>query len=381
MGEIHIIMKKLVICFLSLLMAWPLAAQTPLTFTASEDLSYDDNIYLTKDDTKSSVISTTRVGTNYEANIPGSGLTLSANALLGYNAYTEKPSTNNYWDAFAGVQLQNDWMKLGDRFVYTSDPANSELTDRAKRLQNVGYLSLKTSTEKTFGLGFTAEDIFDRYMQARWSYLNCTRVNLGVQAFYNVSPKTNFFAEYVYSDISYRSNKINESTGSSVGLGVNGQLAAKVTGTAKITYDMRDYDHDLAGAKNYNDLLGYFAELEWTPTEQNTVRLSGQRRMEETTYGPNRYFADTVISLYGSQKIYSKWTASLTLSWEDMDYAREVAGTKRNDDLWIVRPAVDYQFKDWLSAGVWYQFRTRRSNEDWAKYDRNQFGVYARAMF
>lgn len=375
-------MKKLAICFLSLFMAWPLAAaQTPLTFTASEDISYDDNIYLTKDDTKDSVISTTRVGANYTANLPGSGLTLSANALAGYNAYTEKPSTNNYWDAFAGVQLQNDWMKLGDRFVYTSDPANSALTDRAKRLQNVGYLSLKTSAEKTLGLGFTAEDIFDRYMQSKWSYLNRNRVNLGVQAFYNVSPKTNFFAEYVYSDISYRSNKINESTGSSVGLGVNGQLAAKVTGTAKVTYDMRDYDHSLAGAKNYNDLVGYFAELEWTPTEQNTVRLSGQRRMEETTYGTNRYFADTMISLYGSQKIYNKWTASLTLSWEDMDYTREVAGTKRNDDLWIVRPAVDYQFKEWFSAGVWYQFRTRNSNVGWAEYDRNQFGVYAKAMF
>lgn len=379
-------MKKLAIAF-SILVMLPVvaAAQKPLTFTASENVTYDDNIYLTKDDTKGSVISTTRVGAQYAANIPGSGLELSANALVGYNAYTEKPSTNNYWDTLAGVQLQNDYMKLGDRFIYTSDPANSALTDRAKRVQNVGYLALKTSTEKTFGLGITAEDIFDRYMKSAWDSLNRNRVNLGAQAFYNVSPKTNFFVEYVYSDIHYADNDVNNSTGGSVGLGVNGQLASKVTGTAKVTYDMRDYKNDLAGAKNYNDMVGYLAALEWQPTEQNVIKLSGQRQMEETTAyvgNPNRYFADTLVSLYGSQKIYDKWTASLTLSWENMNYSREYSdGTKRNDDLWSVRPALDYQFEKWLSAGVWYQFRTRDSNEDWAKYDRNQFGIYAKALF
>ena len=91
-------MKKLVIAF-SILVMLPVmaAAQKPLTFTASENVTYDDNIYLTKDDTKGSVISTTRVGAQYAANIPGSGLELSANALVGYNAYSEKPSTINYW--------------------------------------------------------------------------------------------------------------------------------------------------------------------------------------------------------------------------------------------------------------------------------------------
>lgn len=374
-------MKKLAILALTVLMAWPAAAQTPVKFTVTEDVSYDDNIYLTKDNTKDSLISTTRVGAAYASNIPGSGLELSANALAGYNAYTEDSSKNNYWDAAGNVQLKNDWLKVGDRFIYTSDQANSELTDRAKRIQNVGYLALKTSSEKTFGVGLTIDDIFDRYMAAEWSYLNRNRLNLGAQVYYNVSPKTNFFAEYVYSDISYRDNKLNESTGNSIGLGVNGQLAPKVTGTAKITYDMRDYDNSVAGADNYNAMLGYYASLEWTPTEQNVIRLSGARKMEETLYGNNRYFADTLVSLYGSQKIYDKWTAALTLSWENMDYAHNYNGNKRNDDLYTIRPSVDYQFKEWLTAGVWYQFRNRNSNTGWADYDRNQVGVYAKALF
>lgn len=65
-------MKKLAIVFLTVMMAWPVAAQTPVNFTVSEDISYDDNIYLTKDDTEGSMISTTRVGADYASNIPGS---------------------------------------------------------------------------------------------------------------------------------------------------------------------------------------------------------------------------------------------------------------------------------------------------------------------
>ena len=374
-------MKKLAIVFLTVLMAWP-AAASPVTFKVSEDFSYDDNIYLTDGNETDSFISSTQVGAEYKANIPGSGLELTADGMVGYNAYTEDSSTNNFWNAAGNVALQNDWLNVGDRFLFTSDPANSSLTDRAERIQNIGYVSFKTSSEKKFGVGFTADDVFDRYMKSKESGLNRNRVNLGAQLYYNVSPKTNFFVEYNYSDISYEDNKANESVGNSVGLGVNGHIASKVTGTAKITYDMRDYDHSVAGISDYNDLVGYYVSLEWQPTSRNTVRLSGQRRMEETLYENNRYFADTLISLYVSQKVYDKWTASLTLSWEDMNYAHaNNDGTKRSDGLYTIRPEVDYQFKDWLSAGVWYQFRNRDSNVNGDDYNSNKAGVFVKALF
>ena len=145
---------------------------------------------------------------------------------------------------------------------------------------------------------------------------------------------------------------------------------------------MRNYEHSLAGADDYNDLLGYYVALTYTPTTRNVLRLSGERKMEETFFGNvNRYFADTVVSLYASHQLTDKLTAALTLAWEDMNYAKRVAGIKRNDDLYTVRPEVDYQFKDWLSAGVWYQLRTRHSNWAGADYDSNKAGVFVKAIF
>lgn len=363
-------------------MAWPAAAQTPLKFMVSEDVSYDDNIYLTDENTKDSFISSTQVGANYKANVPGSGLELSATGLVGYNAYTEDSSKNNYWNALANVDLKNDMFNIGDNFLYTSDPANSELTERAERINNTGYISFKTSTEKTLGFGLFADDSYDRYFQAEYGDdLNRNRVNVGAKLFYNVSPKTNFFAEYMYSDIAYETNKDNNSTGNTVGLGVEGDIAATVNGIAKVTYAMRDYENDVPGVNNYNDLFGYYVALQWQPTDRNTIRLSGERSMQESMYGSNRYYADTLVSLYASQKIFDKWTASLTLGWENMAYDRYEGNTKRNDDLYTIRPALDYQFKDWLSAGVWYQFRTRQSNTNPFDYNRNQAGIYAKALF
>lgn len=370
-------MKKIIVLILAAFVALPVMAK-PVHIIISEDVSYDDNIYLTKDNEKDSVISATRVGAEYKTNIPGSGLKLTADGLVGYNAYTENASKNNYWDALAHVDLANDNIKLGDRFIFTSDPVNNAETERAKRLQNHGYFSWQSSTEKTFGIGINLSDIYDHYIDDEWENLNRNRFNAGAQLNYNVSPKTKFFLEYMFSDITYDENKVNNSRGDTFALGVNGQLASKVTGTAKATYAMRNYNHDLAGADNYNDLVGYYAELVWKPSQNDKVRLSGERRMEETLYGVNRYYVDTAVSLYMGHKFWDKWTASVTFSYDNMAYPK---GNKRKDDFYSARPELDYQFKDWLSAGVWYNFTTRHSTLDTAAYDRNRAGAFIRAMF
>ena len=384
-------MKKLFIVALAFAVCAPLFAAQPVKFLVTEDITYDDNIYL-KDNTygkthpnygekKDSFINTTRVGANYKAKLPGTDLNLTAGAMVGYNAYTEKPGTNNFWDANGVVDVSNEQLKVGDRLLYTSDPANNELTDRAKRLNNTAYASYKTTNKKLFSVGVSVEDIFDRYFESKMDYLNRNRFNAGAQVFYNFSTKTNVFAEYMFSDIVYQDNHASNSTGHRLGLGVNGQLAPKVTGTAKLTYDMRDYSHNWNNASNHTDLLGYYAALTYKPSSRDTLRLSGERRMEETRYGNNRYFTDTSIALSGTHKFNSKWTGTLTLGWEDMAYSRATAGNKRNDKLYTVRPQVDYMFKEWLMGSVWYQYRTRESNNQWADYDNNKVGITVKALF
>ena len=379
-------MKKLVIIALAALIALPAMAAKPLTFVVSEDVSYDDNIYLSRYDKKDAGISTTRVGANYNTTIPNSALKFNANALVGYNAYTRKHDINNYWDALGGVELSNKQFKIGDKILYTSEYANEDLDVKrsdTKRLQNDAYISYVTSTEKMFGVGVFAQDIYKHYFEEAMKPLTRNRLNLGAQLYYNLSPKTNFFVEYMFSDIDYKEDllKINESETHSVGLGVKGQVAPKVTGIAKVTYDMRKYNEKDAEGEDEKNLVGYLLSLEWNPTTTNTIRLTGERDLKETMYGNNRYFKDTTLSLYADQKIGNRLTAHVTLIWDQMHYDKYVSGAKRADDVFLVRPGVDYKFKDWLTAGVWYQFRARHSTLNNAEYENNRAGVFVRALF
>lgn len=374
-------MKKIILLGFIFVFA-VLANAGQLSFMGYEAVSYDDNIYLTHKDKKDSFINTTRLGVNYMGQIPNSSLKLDASAIGGYNFYSEDNDKNAYADAAANVEVYNNNFSFGDKFLFTSDPANSELTQRAKRLNNKTYISYVTSKEKMFSIGFKASDVFDRYFKAKWQDLNRNRVNLGAGVYYNMSSKTSFLAEYTFTDIDYKTNNDNNSNGGIVALGVEGQIAPKVKGTAKATYNYRNYKHDLDGYKNYVDLFGYEVSLSWKPTTQNEIRLSGDRTFEETVYTNNRYFVSTGVNLYASQKLMEKITLALTLGYDNLKYDTKVGDVKRSDDVYLVRPEVTYHFKDWLSAGVWYQYRKRNSNlADELDYDNNRTGIFVKAIF
>lgn len=374
-------MKKLLLLTTLCLLAASSFAQKPLSFFASQDLNYDDNIYLTDGDKKDAVISTTKAGLDYKANVPNSALNIFVNAEGAYNYYTEDSGDNSFWEALANVGVQNEYFKATERFIYTSDPANSELTDRAERIRNFAEFVLQTPGTGKLSAALMVSDTYDYYIEDYYKYLSRNRVNLGVQGHYNFSPKTSVFAEYVFSNISYKDNDDSDNNNHSLGLGINGQLASKVKGLAKVTYDMRKYKNDIAAADDDEDLFGYQLSLEWAPTTQNIIRLSGARLMEETLYGANRFYVSTGVSLFAAQKIMEKFEASITLAYENMKYDYQTGGQKRDDDFIRIRPALDYKFLDWLTAGVWYQYKDRSSNISGIDYDNNRAGAYVKAIF
>ena len=354
-----------------------------LKFMASEDLSYDDNIYLTNGNRIGSGISSTKIGALYELIIPNTSLKGDFSAVGGYNAYSKHNGKNGYWDTLVNAEIGNDVFKAGNRFLLTSDPANSSLTERKQRINNNIYASYRTSAYKKLSLGLKVSDEINKYtVGGQIQELDRNRINIGAGAYYNVSEKTNFLAEYTFTALSYNSNQDNNSTGGIIALGMEGQIAPKVSGEAKLTYNYRNYNHDKAGCDNYANLLGYNVSVSWEPTTQNLIRLSGERTFEETVTTNNRYFVSTGVKLYGSQKILEKFTAGLTLGYENLYYAKAVAGVKRSDDVFTLRPEVNYQFKEWLSAGVWYQYRRRASNAGaYNFYFNNRIGAFVKAIF
>jgi len=377
--------KSIFLTFVFALAAVLTLNASELKFMASEDLSYDDNIYLTNGNRIGSAISSTKVGALYNLAVPNSSLVGKFSAVGGYNAFQKHNHKNGFWDALVNAEFGNDLFKVGNRFLLTSDPSNSELTERKQRINNNVYASYRTSSYKKLSLGLKVSDEINKYTVGGTigRDLDRNRVNVGAGVYYNVSEKTNLLAEYTFTSLAYNTNHENNSTGGMLALGVEGKIAPKVTGEAKLTYNYRNYKHDKDGCDNYGNLVGYDLSVTWEPTTQNLLRLSGTRDFEETVYNNNRYFVSTGIKLYGSQKILDKFTAALTLGYENLSYPKaNTAGVKRSDDVYTIRPEFNYQFKEWLSAGVWYQHRRRTSDAGAENhYFDNKAGAFIKAIF
>ena len=375
-------MKKITLLFaLMFFSVSVIYADKPLKFIFSEDIGYDDNIYLSNEDKTGSAVSSTQLFAEYLVNIPNTGLKFGANANVGYNAYLESPAKNDYMNAGAGLNIGNRFFSVEEEFLYTADPATSELTDRAKRINNYASFKIKTSSEKMFSIGFLVSDILDKYIDDQYENLNRNRINIGAQAYYNLSSRTSFYIGYLFSNINYEDNEYSNSIGNSFMLGVNGTVAQKIKGSAQISYDMRNYDKKVDGLEKDADIFGYLLSLTYEPTNRSSIILSGERKIEESVFTNNRYYISTEVGIEYKQKIFQKWEAELFVSYENIDYPGKIDGVNRYDDLINVKPSIEYQFKEYLFASLWYQFRNRTSNCSMAEYTNNKVGIQVKLCF
>ena len=336
-------------------------------YHASQELSYDDNIYLTPENEKGSVIITPKVGGEYSGQLPESTITGNVNGTAGYHYYSYRPERNSYPDVLAQAHFRNYFFELGDRYVFTSDPVSHEITERAKRYKNLVYFTLRTNPIFPIGFGVKGENTVDYYMSTPFQFLR--RFNRNCLSFYglmyyNFSPLTNLYFEYGQHKRRYYLNSDNDSTGASFALGLEGYVSPVIEANAKISYAFRGYNFEVPEAVNDVNTVGFHLSLDWKPRSKNEVRITAQRYLEETVYGENRFFTAFDTTIYASHKFTDKYFVSLMVDYHILDYAKVVGGIQRYDTLYSIRPEFGYQFKDWLSAGVWYR-HTRRKSTLW----------------
>lgn len=374
-------MKKIVVMLLISLFVVPTLYAKGLKFKITEDLIYDDNIYSTNRDSDGSFISSTQLFAGFSSKIPSSSLNFDAKANVGYNAYTKDPSTNNYFNAGLGLKLNNKFFDFRDDFVYTSDPANNSLDDRAERINNNAYLGYTSNKEKKLGFGVFAQDILDNYLEKRYELLNRNRINAGVKGFYNFTPKKSLYIGYQYSNIEYSKNEFNNSNGNSYFLGATGEITAKIKGTVQVSYDDRHYNKEYENSMENGNLIGYLADITYKPLYTTTLSLKSERKMEETFYTNNRYYISTSVDFSVKQVLFRKWTLGMAFGYENMEYPRSVGDLDRVDDYFTFTPSIDYKFQDLFSLGVWYQFKDKISNIENNNYITNRTGIKAAFFF
>ena len=130
----------------------------------------------------------------------------------------------------------------------------------------------------------------------------------------------------------------------------------------------------------------------WLPLERTSVSLEAYRRDVPSYVYSGQNYTLTGTRATIRQLFLEKYSASLSAGFENSDYTKTSSGvtsfsTGRSDNYFWVRPTVDYQFNDRWTMGLFYQYRSKSSNQKDAfnheiyDYSNNQVGAYSSYRF
>jgi hypothetical protein len=343
-----------------------------LYFVFNEKFLFDDNIYLTKNNKKASLISTSRLGLNIQSSIAQTSLDFTAGALIAYNYYFTDAARNSYINSLMFLAIKNESINADNTFRYTSDTPDSSFMERVKRISNSTKFYFKTSRCNllSFGAGFS--NIVDDYLDVNYEDLSRNRINAIADAHYEIFTRADIYLEYTASYIEYVSNKGNNSFGNSIGFGIKGEITPAITANVKLSFNNRNYSKRrilsvIGAASDHYSIFGYEALLKWEPQYNTSFILSGHRKLEETMYYLDRYYISTLGSLCAKRKIYAIVSVSLLFSYEELSYTQSSFsssyGAKRTDNILRISPGAEIEAGSDSTVAIWYSYNNKSSDK------------------
>jgi len=385
-------MKNLIIAAV-LLMPAAASAQQNIKFGnlevnpfVSTQESYDSNIYLTKTQRKSAEINRSAVGVNLVEKL-GSRVDLMGGYNMELLSYSRATSINNAVHHNANIAAVGRMPKditatLTDNYKQTTDQATSELTQRAKRIENTAGLVVEAPLRGQFGFAVAVQDTYNNYLSHTFAALDREESQVGFDVTYKLQPKTRAMFSYRYGNLIYQNSDFGNATTNNMDVGIVGDIAPKVVGTVKAGVQMRHYTRQLAGADDDITTGGYSVQALWKPMEKTEVILFAKRANVESTYATSRFYTSTLTDLSMSREV-RKVKVGLGLSYEAVQYPEKTNAfmPKRLDENASVRVTADYNIQKWLTASCGYTYKDRTSNEDAFEYKDNVVSVGLKASF
>lgn len=125
--------------------------------------------------------------------------------------------------------------------------------------------------------------------------------------------------------------------------------------------------------------LVFNLQSSWRPLENTYVSGEAYRRDFPSYSTAGQTYTATGLRVSVRQRLFEKYTASVATGYENSDYSNTTGSTipDRTDDYFWIRPTFDCEFTERCNAGVFYQFRTKHSDNNAFDYSNNQLGVYA----
>ena len=192
---------------------------------------------------------------------------------------------------------------------------------------------------------------------------------------YAYSPKTEVAAAYQIGRFDFE--------------GASGQVTNQVTGGIdwkprdKIRVQLRTgvERRDSVNDSFTNPVLQ--GRVDWNPRQGTNLYFTAYQRLVASAFFTNQTYQLKGVTAGFSQRIGNKLTARLEGGRETADYSDDPgsAGNSRNDALWFVRPALEYQINRECNISLFYQASSNSSNYPEFGYRQNITGLELNYVF
>ncbi len=307
-------------------------------------------------------------------------VTASYSAEVGiFSKYDDQNYGNHDVNTGLGLDFKNYSLDVNNRFQFTSSRAGTEFERRTLRKEDnfstvLGWHFNKFDFDTGYEF-FTVDylsdtlDSIDRYDNSGW-----------ITGYMQLWPKTRGLLEFKYTNLQYSDATGRDGNAYRIMAGLEGKLAAKITGIAKAGYKLKAYDDS-----THKDFSNAVAEvgLLYEPNDRTDLSLSYIREPYESTYTDNNYYTGYHVLANLEYQFAKDFVAKADAQYFLNQYPTVATGEtkKRTDHEWSLGTGLDYHWKEWLIAGIGYSFHQRESNINARDYDQHMIMGDVRLTF
>jgi hypothetical protein len=161
-------------------------------------------------------------------------------------------------------------------------------------------------------------------------------------------------------------------------LRVQYQLTGKISLNASAGVEVRQFDSN-DGSRSDRVSGVYEIGAVYQPFDGTVITLRGSSRVLNSAVVADADYLATNVLLGVRQRLLQRVYAGFTFGYEHADYFNTVPGVdvSRNDNYYLIEPAVDVMVTRWFTVGAYYLYRTNNSPIDRFDYYENQVGMRA----
>lgn len=346
---------------------------------------WDDNIFYDENSPKHDFVSILTPGITSEFGFGDNGkhkVRANYDVELGMFAYYNSQNYGNH-DVNGDVELnlgENYRWTTGDRFLFTSDRAGTEFQARTLRKENTLHTLFEADYNKLSGdIGYSLYNV--DYLSDSLKAINRYENAFWTTGYFEVQPKTKGLLELKYTNIQYPDASGRNGNDYRVMTGIKGDITAKITGIAKVGFEVRDYNGN-SSTPTWTQPAAEVA-IDYRFNDRMDFLVSYLRGPFESTYNNNNYYTGDHFTGALNYKFGNGFFAVGDGQFFRNDYPESGAGvgSARFDYEWAAGGKLGYEWKKWIVVDAGYRFHSRDSNVTGRSYDENVISASIKAMY